>query len=262
MFRHYLLPDIVGIALVAADVRNACAFESSFHMGDKATRVLKSYIRLYYPDVHLSAATLNGNTVYLASKQTYERIRNQTELGKILGFSCANQWKLLNEKEPPVKYSYTLNAHFRDKSEIQIFNMMCLDNGRVEEMEALRKSAAKALQKDPVFGGEVQRVTLKVTKHISSKELATMLLRGDALDSWAKKEIQSSLRFSGIEMKDYMLSNPGHRGMLAALVLRNPMYYVEHMMENENAQKGIKAEFDSEVRAVLRASRKTRRQRR
>jgi len=165
--------ELINCVLVQAGVRNAFLLQyidygENSPYDPESSRKLAG-IRKYFPDLKHSDSV--QGMIISKNRYTLDESYNEIDMGKILGFPCAEEFDyILNHENEPSVFIQII-AHLKsggDEDKVQIMVYRCRDITHFPEAQAFAKEAERVLKKDPLVGPIIERI--EATKTIRFEE--------------------------------------------------------------------------------------------
>lgn len=237
---------LINCILVDNQVRTAFLIQPADYKEAMSTDT-KSAIKIraiksIFPNLFLS--NIRGETIVSKEhKYVEEDITSDAEMGKIIGYPCADEFKLVLEiADTKQTVIIEINAYLDNGDKVNILAYVCLDDKHFKKAQELAEKAEHVLKKfSLVDGAKVINVKAEKRMSIPVASLIEKLISGtEELSDEEISEIDNEIYNLGFEKfkefnPDY--SNPIHRGMVIALLLfckndpSSPFYPLQYRPE-------------------------------
>jgi len=216
-----------------------------FTSKDPNTKAYLQKIKKQFPDLIHSEVSQG----ILISKQELKGPFSNDEMGKILGYPCANE---LNGE-----YIIDLIIH-KDGQMIPLFTNICKKPLHLHTFHTFAKEAEKVFQK---YGLQV-KVDVKITKQITTDSILKKCIHGQLLKPSEMDTIQTMLFNFGFSMDlqfyfmdHFQYHNLIHRGILIDLLIKEKndvlLPFSPIQKEQDEKLKPILEQMEKDIRMVL-----------
>jgi hypothetical protein len=234
--------------LVNNDIRPAMLVQpQDYYDGSYDLQTILDFIKTNFP-VLLFSDKYETYQGIIISKQDYNGIRiNLTEMGKILGYPCYDNFESGNE----LVYAISVIAILEDNSRVQIIPNMCDSNLRIEQFQNIAvdaKKIFKSLNLSFVKDVTVEEKYVPTTSQIINKIKTNQVLSEQ--DIYKINEIFENLNFEKLKFDNFNYSNELHKGILISMCL-NSLYDTLEPFYPLNEKKNKKV---SKIAAALEQS--------
>jgi hypothetical protein len=249
------LEELVNCTLVKAGARNAFLIQPAdykeTYSSDPFTAAKLAAIESEFPE--LIQSNISGETVISKKSYSESNIKNNGDMGKIIGYPCAREYNYTLSHPDDARISIQINAVLKagyNENSIQILAFICRDERTFKNALKMAADFEKVLTSDPLLSLVVSSVTAKKNLIVSPKLLINKLISNSILSSEESDELSNyiwNLGFENIADFRYNLKNPVHRGIVIGLLTihdnnpNEPFYPLQYRKEHKEVNKKTEA---------------------
>lgn len=216
----------MNCVLVRAGLRNAMLIQPANYneafSTDPVTAGKLKALKKAFPE--LIQSDIEGETIISKKTYTKDDIKTPEDMGKILGYSCANDYEYTlehpDEPSTAINIEVFLKSGGNTNSE-KIIAYVCRNDRTYMDAIEFAANAEVILKADPVIGKIVDRVLASINDIITPKFLISKLLSNNPLNDSEKAEVMNyiwNLDLEGTPEYNIDFKNPVHRGILVGLL--------------------------------------------
>ena len=226
------LEELLNCILVQKDVRPAFLIQPADYdeatYKDPQTAAKLVAIKHQFPD--LIQSVVDGGEVFIAKhKIKAEDIKENADMGKILGYPCFADYQYTLDNKDTIKVGIDINVRLKpgfDKESVQILGYMCRDERFFAESQAFASLCERTLKADPIVGKVIDSVYTTKEIIMPIKYLISKLTTNEAISMSEGHAIINHLWNLGFPEEEgreiteinYQFKNPVHKGMIIALL--------------------------------------------
>jgi hypothetical protein len=250
--------------LVRAGLRNAMLIQPADYKEVISTEPITTAklkaLKKTFPE--LIQSDIGGETIISKKPYTETDIKRPSDMGKILGFPCATDYKYTLDHPDEPKTSIDIQVNLKpggNDDSVQIVAYVCRDDKSYNDARYFAEKAEKILKADPVIGKIVKDVTATKNTIMSPKYLINELLTNKVLNEQDQEQMINYVSNLGLEsanMYKYNFKNPIHRGILIGLLSNydnnpiEPFYPLQYRAEGKKVEE-ITEKWDKALQGIF-----------